>query len=189
MKFQSYRSREVCVQSSSDSEESIYDTLALWRPADVGADRQFDDRAGDRPRLANKRTGVPHLIVFVVEQNTPIRQLLSVSHTLIHLRPPCHVTQSSRYLNAKHSYSPRVEPRNPISTQRSSLSSWQVVLRQVNCWRWLTVFCDVAPCSLVEIYRRFRGHDPDDGGSKHLWNVDKLIPDYRALQPRRQPSS
>jgi hypothetical protein len=30
---------------------------------------------------------------------------------------------------------------------------------------------------------------PDDGGSKDLWNVGKLLPDYMALQPRRQPSS
>jgi hypothetical protein len=27
---------------------------------------------------------------------------------------------------------------------------------------------------------------PDDGGSKHLWNVGKLLPDYTAQQPRRQ---
>jgi hypothetical protein len=32
-------------------------------------------------------------------------------------------------------------------------------------------------------------HRPDDGGSKVLWNVGKLLPDYTALQPRRQPSS
>jgi hypothetical protein len=30
---------------------------------------------------------------------------------------------------------------------------------------------------------------PDDGGSKYLWNVGKRLPDYTALQPRRQPSS
>jgi hypothetical protein len=30
---------------------------------------------------------------------------------------------------------------------------------------------------------------PDDGGSKDLWNIGKLLPDYTALQPRRQPSS
>jgi hypothetical protein len=44
------------------------------------------------------------------------------------------------------------------------------VLKMTVCW-------DVAPCSLVEIDRRFRGayslhhqdvHRPDDGGSKHL---------------------
>jgi hypothetical protein len=29
----------------------------------------------------------------------------------------------------------------------------------------------------------------DDGGSKHLWNVGKILPDYMAQQPRRQPSS
>jgi hypothetical protein len=30
-------------------------------------------------------------------------------------------------------------------------------------------------------------HRPDDGGSKNLWNAGKLLPDYMALQPRRQP--
>jgi hypothetical protein len=30
---------------------------------------------------------------------------------------------------------------------------------------------------------------PDDGGSKDLWNVGKLLPDYTVLQPRRQQSS
>jgi hypothetical protein len=60
---------------------------------------------------------------------------------------------------------------------------------------WKAVFWVVAPCSLVEVYQRFRGpcclqpHRPDDGGSKDLWNVGKLLPDYTALQPRRQPSS
>jgi hypothetical protein len=33
------------------------------------------------------------------------------------------------------------------------------------------------------------GDRPDDGGSKDLWNDGKLLPDYTALQPRRQPSS
>jgi hypothetical protein len=28
-----------------------------------------------------------------------------------------------------------------------------------------------------------------DGGSKDLWNVGELLPDYTALQPRRRPSS
>jgi hypothetical protein len=52
----------------------------------------------------------------------------------------------------------------------------------------MAVFWVVAPCSLVEVYQRFRGtyclhHLGDDDG-----NVGKL-PDYTALQPRRQPSS
>jgi hypothetical protein len=37
--------------------------------------------------------------------------------------------------------------------------------------------------------RRWSYHCPDDGGSKHLWNVSKLLSDYVVLQPRRQPSS
>jgi hypothetical protein len=44
----------------------------------------------------------------------------------------------------------------------------------------MAVFWVVAPCSLVEVYQRFRGetHRPDDGGSKDLWNFGKLLPDY-----------
>jgi hypothetical protein len=30
---------------------------------------------------------------------------------------------------------------------------------------------------------------PDDRGSKHLGNVDKLLPNYTAQKPARQPSS
>jgi hypothetical protein len=30
---------------------------------------------------------------------------------------------------------------------------------------------------------------PDEGSSRYLWNVGKLLPDYSALQPRRQSSS
>jgi hypothetical protein len=53
-----------------------------------------------------------------------------------------------------------------------------------------TVFWDGAPCRLLDIDRRFRGaHNPDDGGSKHLWNVGQFLPDYTAQHPRRQPSS
>jgi hypothetical protein len=51
-------------------------------------------------------------------------------------------------------------------------------------YKKMAVFWVVAPCSLHQ------GDDrPDDGGSKDLWNFGKLLPDYTALQPRRQPSS
>jgi hypothetical protein len=30
-------------------------------------------------------------------------------------------------------------------------------------------------------------NSPDDGGSKDLWNVDKLLPDYMVLQSKTQP--
>jgi hypothetical protein len=56
----------------------------------------------------------------------------------------------------------------------------------------MAVFWVVEPYSLVEVYQRFRGpccqvtHCRDDGGSKYLWNVGKLLPDHTALQPRRQ---
>jgi hypothetical protein len=55
----------------------------------------------------------------------------------------------------------------------------------------MAVFWVVALFSLVEVYHRCRGtcDRPDDGGSKHLWNVGKLLPDYTVLQPRRQLSS
>jgi hypothetical protein len=57
----------------------------------------------------------------------------------------------------------------------------------------MAVFWVVEPCSIVEVYRRFRVlaasiHRRDDGG-KYLWNVGKLLPYFTALQPRRQLSS
>jgi hypothetical protein len=58
----------------------------------------------------------------------------------------------------------------------------------------MAVFWVVAPCSLIEVYQRFRRpYCPPSSGrlpsaSKDLWNVGKLLPDYTALQPRRQPS-
>jgi hypothetical protein len=40
----------------------------------------------------------------------------------------------------------------------------------------MTVFWDVTPCSLIEIFRRFRGsYLPDYGGSKHIWNVIRFL--------------
>jgi hypothetical protein len=41
----------------------------------------------------------------------------------------------------------------------------------------MTVFWVVVLCSLH--------NQGDDGGSKDLWNVGKLLPDYTVLQPRR----
>jgi hypothetical protein len=89
------------------------------------------------------------------------------------LKPYCKV-QSWRHKNNKH-------------------LSWR---QRTNTFQRLkmTVLWNVAPCSLVEVYRRFRGgyyphHRPDDGGSKHPWNVGRRIPDYKAQHPRRQLSS
>jgi hypothetical protein len=55
----------------------------------------------------------------------------------------------------------------------------------------MAVFWLVAPCSLVEVYQRFRGPScclHHQGDRKDLWNVGKLLLDYTVLQPRRQPS-
>jgi hypothetical protein len=42
----------------------------------------------------------------------------------------------------------------------------------------MTVFWDIVP----------QGND-DEGDSKHLWNVGKLLPDYKVQHPRRQSFS
>jgi hypothetical protein len=67
---------------------------------------------------------------------------------------------------------------------------WSMCVQIIITW---LVFWVVAPCSLVEVYRHFGGacclHRPDNGDSKHLWNVSKFLPDYTAQQPRRQSSS
>jgi hypothetical protein len=64
--------------------------------------------------------------------------------------------------------------------------------------RKVAVIWVVAPCSLVEVYRRFRKtgcfqhqgiYRPDVGGSKYCWNIGELVSDYAALLPRGHPSS
>jgi len=53
------------------------------------------------------------------------------------------------------------------------------ILKDSTRWRWASVFCDTAPCSVVKVDRRFRDR-PHDGGSKHFWNVALFIRDYTA---------
>jgi hypothetical protein len=55
------------------------------------------------------------------------------------------------------------------SSQGSALTDWFLYLKPI-------------PCTQLT-------HRPDDEGSKDLWNVGKLLPDYMVLQPRRQLSS
>jgi hypothetical protein len=59
---------------------------------------------------------------------------------------------------------------------------------------WRLLFLNVAPCSLVEIDRRFRWtyclhHRPDDGGYKYFWNSCEFLRYYTAQHSRRQSSS
>jgi hypothetical protein len=57
----------------------------------------------------------------------------------------------------------------------------------------MIVFCNVAPCSLVESNRRFiRAYclnHQGPGGSRHLRNVGQCLPDYTVQHSRRQSSS
>jgi hypothetical protein len=48
----------------------------------------------------------------------------------------------------------------------------------------MAVLLIVVPCNTV-----VWATSPDDGGSKHLWNVGKILPDYTTQKPRRRPSS
>jgi hypothetical protein len=56
----------------------------------------------------------------------------------------------------------------------------------------MTVFWDVAPCSLVKIDRRFRGaywlHN-QNGSCKHIWNFGQFTPDYAAQRHTRSRES
>jgi hypothetical protein len=49
-------------------------------------------------------------------------------------------------------------------------------------------FTDVSEVPAASNIRAMSAHCPDDGGSKHLWNVGKLLPDCKAQHPRRQSS-
>jgi hypothetical protein len=58
----------------------------------------------------------------------------------------------------------------------------------------MAVFWVVAPCSMVEVHRRFRDacclhRQSDHTGSKHFWNVGKLLSDCKAEHHKRPPFS
>jgi hypothetical protein len=53
----------------------------------------------------------------------------------------------------------------------------------------MAVFWDVAPFSLLDPDRRFRGtYSNNDAGGKLLWNVDQYLPEYMMHHPRRHQS-
>jgi hypothetical protein len=81
---------------------------------------------------------------------------------------------------------------------RLALAAVLMSTRTKNCWQQtyllnMTVFWDVGPCSLTEVYQSFRSvyclHRPDDGNCKHVWNANKLLLEYTTQHPRRLPSS
>jgi hypothetical protein len=53
---------------------------------------------------------------------------------------------------------------------------------------WDSALSDFFPLSRLNSGRDFTDR-PDDGGSSGLWKVGRLVPVYRALQPRRWPPS
>jgi hypothetical protein len=69
-----------------------------------------------------------------------------------------------------------------LKAARMKIVFWVVALCN------LVEFTDVLEALAVSIIRAMSNR-PDDGGSKHLSNVGKLLPDYTAQQPRRQSSS
>jgi hypothetical protein len=89
------------------------------------------------------------------------------NHSLAVIFPPDHVWHAPSFLLAPVSRPiPTIFPTGPVMV--SALADW---------------------FPLLEPFPRARlTHRPDDGGSKDLWNVGELLPDYTALQPRRQPS-
>jgi hypothetical protein len=107
-----------------------------------------------------------------------------------------HVANSCR---SQITSGPQTSLRNNAlrSAPWSEIHHWQTILNTVQfhvltaASMKMTVFRDIVPCSPAEVNRRFRGtyclqhHHVDDGGSKHLWNVSQLLPDYMVLYPRK----
>jgi hypothetical protein len=72
---------------------------------------------------------------------------------------------------------PRAPPvPNKEASMRQSDETSRVRFSRRRVWRWLS-------SGMLQWI-----HRPDDGGSKHLWDVGQFLPDYTALHPRRQPS-
>jgi hypothetical protein len=94
---------------------------------------------------------------------------LTITHRQTHCRGPCNRWIELWYCSHTAHTSHSVCYKYAFQIQKKTVSHMK-----------MAVFWVVAPCSLVEVYRFHH-----DGGSKDLWNVGKLLPDYTALQPRR----
>jgi hypothetical protein len=102
----------------------------------------------------------------------------------IFLRVPRFPLSVSPHRGSPHSYITWGMDKGPASGCSSETSSHPI---DTNNWS-LRIFWNVAPCSHVEVDRRFRGtyclHHQGDR-STHLWNVGQLQRDYTALHPKR----
>jgi hypothetical protein len=70
-----------------------------------------------------------------------------------------------------------------------SLPTFQRSLLPLSTGQWVSSALTDSFLYRKAIPRARLTHRPDDGGSKVLWNVGRLLPDYMAQRPRRQPSS
>jgi hypothetical protein len=104
--------------------------------------------------------------VYPVTSRGALKRAVSSLHPLAVLVPPDHV-----------------RPRLPIGSQASSvLTSSPIGTPKFSALADWVLYLGPFPNTRLT-------HRPDDGGSKDLWNVGTLLPDYTVLQPRRQPSS
>jgi hypothetical protein len=71
--------------------------------------------------------------------------------------------------------------RSPLYNCVRKYCDYRALLEHTVVQQWeskMVVFCVIVPCSLMM-----------EAVSTYLWNVGKLLPDYTALETRRQPSS
>jgi hypothetical protein len=110
------------------------------------------------------------------------------SSTLLYFK---HLLVLDRNRNYRSGIQPATQWRHIASPSSTVWPDVSVPKRETKNIMKMAVFWDVAPCSRVDVYRRFRGvcclyHQGNHGGSKHLWNVGKVLPDYAAQFLRRQ---
>jgi hypothetical protein len=109
----------------------------------------------------------------------------------------CHWVSSIQFTSPQLVDFRGIITRNPPSlkcpftlTDDLCLARFQVLT--VVCTKMAVIWVET-PCNLIEVYQRSRGpyclHRFDDGDSKYIRNVGKLLPDFSALQRRRQPYS
>jgi hypothetical protein len=141
-------------------------------------------------------------IVFVRQVSlSPVTSLLDgiwgSQAAKISIVMPCGVVGGWRW--SRHVYNHQQDHKASLPRSQSTVC-WMIIVTTHNYkmvrFQVLTaasmkmaIFWDVAPCSLVEVYRRFSGACCLHHQGKHLWNVGKLLPDYTAQHPRRQLSS
>jgi hypothetical protein len=151
-------------------------SLSLYKPTVLNADRERHGSDGWSP--SSHRPGQSKRDLWWTRRSaTDLFQVLRFSAVNI-ISPRLHTHRPISY-GAWNGCSLETQCR-PISMDNNNMQKSEGLVR----FQFLK-----ATAKKMHVFRKVAAWYPDDGDSKHIWNVLQFLPGYTAQNPRRQPTS